>query len=91
MEGGGGGGGERGNGVIKVDEKDFTDRIHLIVTGLFRCFHLLHIYKYIISYQISSIYLSNKKNDLYFKKPGKIYYFSTFRGHRDSIIKRLVK
>ena len=26
-----------------------------------------------------------------YKKPGKIYYFSTFRGHRDSIIKRLVK
>ena len=25
------------------------------------------------------------------KKTGKIYYFSTFRGHRDSIIKRLVK
>ena len=25
------------------------------------------------------------------KKPGKIYCFSTFRGHRDSIIKRLVK
>ena len=24
------------------------------------------------------------------KKPGKIYYFSTFQGHRDSIIKRLV-
>ena len=26
-----------------------------------------------------------------YKKPGKIYYFSMFRGHRDSIIKRLVK
>ena len=26
-----------------------------------------------------------------YKKPGKIYYCSTFRGHRDSIIKRLVK
>ena len=25
------------------------------------------------------------------KKPGKIYCFSMFRGHRDSIIKRLVK
>ena len=56
----------RGNGVIKVDEKDFTERIHLIVTGLFRYFHLLHIDKYIISYQISSIYVSNKINDLYF-------------------------
>ena len=26
-----------------------------------------------------------------YKKPGKIYCFSTFRGHRDSIIKRPVK
>ena len=53
-------------------------------------FESLYIGKFTFSYQLTFDQQGFAEAKAY-KKSGKIYYFSTFRGDRDSIIKRLVK